>query len=88
MKINSINSINYNNRQPNFKRSAVPYPEFANGYKVDNKSFTEKLVNAINDLFHPEVVSEASKIKSQIDNVYEPIKTNNNPKKCLLSVLA
>lgn len=89
MKINSINNT-YNNRNNNvqsFKRSAVPYPEYASAYVFTRETgIVDSLISKVSKLFTPEISSESAKIKSQIDNLYS---TNlEDPKKALLTVLA
>lgn len=88
MKVNSINSINYNSYKPSFKHTAVPYPEYEKAYKyaTSSNSVMSTIINKISDLFSPEVTKEAVEIKSQIDKLYN-IKTPS-PKEHLLSVLA
>jgi hypothetical protein len=91
MKINAINTINYNNtNKPAFKHVAVPYPEFESAYHKQTYTVEEKL-NAILDkisaLFTPAVSKEASTIKTGIDTIYETEKQLNTPKN-VLSVVA
>lgn len=94
MKINSISSFNYNSNKINFKRTAVPYPEYEYAYNNQNDSDFGKqvgnIIDKISDLFSPSTVKEADRIKSGIDNIYiqsEALK-NKTPKAQLLSVLA
>ncbi len=94
MKINSVNSFNYNSNKINFKRTAVPYPEYMNGYyKLNQPTFENQVTNVISkvtSMFTPEVSDESKKIKSSIDGLYankvksEPVDFNAH----LLSVLA
>lgn len=87
MKINAINnSYNLNNVQ-SFKRTAVPYPEYASAYVFTKESgIVDTFVSKISKLFSPEVSKESAKIKNQIDTIYSL--SSENPKKALLSVLA
>lgn len=91
MKINSI-SLNYNNKNINFKHSAVPYPEYEYAYySPKNLSFENKVSQAfkkISSLFTPDVSRESYKIKSNIDNIYAINEKKLDPKAKLLSVLA
>lgn len=92
MKINSISSFNYNSNNINFKRTAGPYPEYANGYKLQQSSFEKQVTNVIDKIsaiFSPEVTNESAKIKSGIDNIYtNKALQDSNPKAQLISVLA
>lgn len=94
MKINSINTINYNNKVQSFKHSAVPYPEFENAYYYVPDTFESKvssLVFKIAALFSPKVTKEAMEIKSGIDSIYDSgnsKQSKDNSRKYLLSVLA
>ena len=86
MKINAINNL-YNNNFQSFKRSAIPYPEYASAYvftKEDN--IVDTFVTKMAKLFSPEVSQESAKIKNQIDSIYNV--NSENPKKAFLSVLA
>lgn len=87
MKINSINNtILNNNKSINFKRTAVPYPEYRKAYIYpEHTNAVSSLVKKISALFHPEVTKEAVEIKSKIDSIYA---TQATPKQQLLSVLA
>lgn len=89
MKINSISSFNFSSNNLNFKRTAVPYPEYINAYKYNAPSF-ENVLDKVSALFSPSITAESSKIKSNINNIYED-KTqmeNKTPKDQLLSVFA
>ena len=92
MKINSINSLNYNQSNIKFKHTAVPYPEYEYAYNSPkNTSFENKvssIFKRISALFSPEVSKESSKIKSDIDNIYVSKEQSLEPKAQLLSVLA
>ncbi|HIS88765.1 TPA: hypothetical protein IAA87_05020 [Candidatus Avigastranaerophilus faecigallinarum] len=94
MKVNSINSFNYNSTIPSFKHTAVPYPEYESAYYKNSDTFSEKIQNIaekIAALFSPKVTEEAAKIKANIDSVYlnkSSLDDNLSPKKQLLSVLA
>ena len=90
MKINSISSFNFSSNNVNFKRTAIPYPEYKNAYKY-NPTFEEQVTNVIDKistLFSPSVSAESSKIKSSIDNLYQDKDSlvNKAPKQQLLSV--
>ena len=85
MKVNSINNLyNYNNKQ-SFKRTAVPYPEYAYACN-ENDSVLNTLANKISQLFSPKVTKDAVEIKSKIDKIYDP--ASLSPREQLLSVLA
>ena len=88
MKVNSINSINYNNYKQSFKRTAIPYPEYEKAYLYTNnsKNLVTTIIDKISDLFNPVVTKEAEEIKTQIDKLYS-VKTPS-PKEQLISVLA
>ena len=94
MKINSITSFNYNSNNVNFKRTAVPYPEYENAYHKDEQQSFEKqvtgVINKISALFSPSNTKEAANIKAGIDNIYTSSETlhNETPQAQLLSVLA
>ena len=85
MKINAINNT-YNNVQ-SFKKTAIPYPEYASAYVFKKEAgIVDTFVSKMAKLFTHEISSESAKIKSQIDNLYS---TNiEDPKKALLTVLA
>ena len=86
MKINSINNL-YSNNIQNFKRSAVPYPEYAAAYVFTKETgIVDTFVTKMAKLFSPEVSQESTKIKNQIDSIYNV--NTENPKKALLTVLA
>ena len=91
MKINAISSFNFSSNNVNFKRTAIPYPEYKNAYKY-NPSFEDQVTNVIDKisaLFSPSVSAESSKIKSNIDSIYtdKTALVNKAPKEQLLSVL-
>ncbi len=91
MKVNSISSFTYNSNNVNFKRTAVPYPEYEYGYNKNDSSFEGQVTSAINKisaLFSPSLSHESSKIKTGIDNLYTNKESleNTTPKKQLLSV--
>ena len=90
MKINSISSFNYNSNKINFKRTAVPYPEYEYAYNKQNNSDFGNIIDKIAGLFSPSTVKEADRIKSGIDNIYMQSETlkDKTPKAQLLSVLA
>ena len=91
MKINSISSFNSN---INFKRTAVPYPEYINGYKnIYHPTFENQVTNVINkvsEIFSPEVSEQSNKIQTGIDGLYKASANLDakKPKEQLLSVLA
>ena len=92
MKINSINTINKTSalKQPSFKHTAVPYPEYKDAYDIKQYDLQDRISNIVTkiaDLFHPEVTKEAKVIKSQIDDIYDK-KPAKAAKQQLLSVLA
>ena len=88
MRVNSINTIqSIYNAKPSFKHTAVPYPEYSNAY-LPEKTFSEKLADTFKKLFNPQVSKEAENIKNQIDACYDDTTECDDPKKCLLSVLA
>lgn len=85
MKINAINNT-YNNVQ-SFKKTAIPYPEYASAYVFKKEAgIVDTFVSKMAKLFSPEVTQESAKIKNQIDSLYNV--NTENPKKALLSVLA
>ncbi len=90
MKINPINSLNNYTNNINFKRTAVPYPEYINAYKPQ-LTFEEQVSNVINkigSLFSPSVSKESENIKTGIDNLYvNKALEKETPKNQLLSVL-
>lgn len=92
MKINSISSFNFSSNNVNFKRTAIPYPEYKNAYKY-NASFEDQVTNVIDKisaLFSPSVTAESSKIKSNIKNIYadKDALINKTPREQVLSVFA
>ncbi|MCD7780615.1 MAG: hypothetical protein LUH05_08090 [Candidatus Gastranaerophilales bacterium] len=93
MKVNAINTYNYNNAA-SFKHTAVPYPEYAGAYtsKQDSeKSAITSFISKISSLFSPKVNEEAQQIKSEIDNIYVNTAVDadeSKPHEKLLSVLA
>jgi hypothetical protein len=89
MKINSINNTYNvkNNNIQSFKRTAVPYPEYASAYVFTRETgIVDSLISKVSKLFSPEVSKESAKIKNQIDTLYNV--NLENPKKALLTVLA
>lgn len=100
MKINSIHTAynkTTNRYNTNFKRTAVPYPEYRSAYIVSCKkaSGIESIVNKISDFFSPEVTTEAKHIQRHIDKAYaeaiknvKPNKHTKDAKQALLTVLA
>ncbi len=92
MKVNSINSFNYNINRPSFKHSAVPYPEYESAYSYNNDSEfvsqkVDSVVSKLASLFSPKVTKEAKSIKSDIDSIYKkPVV--NDPRKNKLSYVA
>lgn len=90
MRVSSLNNINYNKSVPNFKRAAIPYPEYPNAYNVCEKSVEKTIIDTIgklSDLFSPKVSKEAQEIKAGIDSMY-PDSAKKAAKQRLLSVLA
>lgn len=90
MKINPVSSFNYNSNNINFKRTAVPYPEYENAYENHQSEFERQVTNVIHKisaLFSPSVDKESKNIKSSINNIYTD-SSEKNPKAQLLSVLA
>lgn len=92
MKINSINSFSVKPSTFNFKRTAVPYPEYEKAYHHNNASFSKDVTNVIDKistLFSPKVTEDANKIKSSINKIYaDDSLVNKTPKAQLMSVLA
>ncbi len=89
MRVAQINNYSYNAnmQKQSFKHSAVPYPEYIDAYVWDEVGLQDRIMNVvsrISELFRSDVTDEASKIKSQINTIYD----ETNPKKQLLSVLA
>ena len=83
MKVQSIN--NYNNNNPAFKASVVPYPELVNNYKGASvnankadallsdpvSAFFSKLAKVFRLLNTPEVEIEAKNIQAGIDALFD-----------------
>lgn len=82
MKINAINNINYT---PNFKGSAVAYPEFLKDYSASEKNayradaytsdpisaLVNKFAKAYRLLFTPEITASSKNIKEGIDTLFD-----------------
>ena len=90
MKINSISSVNYNQKGTSFKHTAVPYPEYENAYanRQSGGLSLREIKEKVQALFSPKVTKEAINIKSGIDSLYDDTVQTSNPKSELLSVLA
>ncbi|MBQ4123954.1 hypothetical protein IJD44_09610 [bacterium] len=77
MKINSINNLNAfstQSKSQTFGKTAVPYPEYKNAYiysSTQSAGVIDRISEKISKLFQPEVSNEASRIKSQINTVFE-----------------
>ena len=91
MKINSVTLYNYNSNNINFKRTAVPYPEYMDGYNNRQNGIDTQLtdfIDKISGLFSPSVTKKSAEIKAGIDGIYGNNKDVADPKAQLLSVLA